>query len=65
MFSLDVLLSSITEINRLKSKECQIFYLQVTIEKDWHSQIFDFVSLKIRLQVSFWGAPTHPDNIEF
>ena len=46
MFSLDVLLSSITEINWLKSKECQIFYLQVTIEKDWHSQIFDFVSLK-------------------
>ena len=36
-------------------------YLKVTIEKDWRSQNFDFLSLKICSQVSFWGAPTHPD----
>ena len=39
-------------------------YLKVIIEKNWHSQIFDFLSLKIYHQVSFLGAPTHVDIIE-
>ena len=33
-------------------------YLKVTIEKNRHSQNFDFSSLKIRLEVSFLRAPT-------
>ena len=40
-------------------------YLKVTIEKNWHSQNFDYLSLKIHLQVSFWEAPTHADTTEF
>ena len=40
-------------------------YLKVTIEKNWRSQNFDFLSLKIFHQFSFWRAPTHADIIEF
>ena len=50
-------------INRLLSKGMSNIYVQVTIEKNWHSQNFDFLSLKICHQVSFWGAPTHADII--
>ena len=32
-------------------------------EEKWHTQKFDV--LKVRLQVSFWGAPTHGDITEF
>ena len=39
-------------------------YLKVTIEKNWCSQNFDYLSLKIHLQVSFWEAPTHADASE-
>ena len=40
-------------------------YLKVTIEKNWRSQNFDILGLNISHQVSFWGAPTHADIIEF
>ena len=40
-------------------------YLKVTTEKNWHSQNFDFLNLKICLQVSFWEDPIHTDIIEF
>ena len=40
-------------------------YLKLTIEKPERSQTFDFISLKICHQVTFWGHPTHPDIIEF
>ena len=40
-------------------------YLKVTIEKNWCSQNFDYLSLKIHLQGSFWEAPTHADASEF
>ena len=40
-------------------------YLKVTIEKNWRSQKFDFLSLKFCEQVNFWGAPPHADIIEF
>ena len=39
-------------------------YLKVTIEKNWHSQNFDFLSLK-KLPPGFWGAPIRADIIEF
>ena len=39
--------------------------LKVTIKKKWHTQNFDFVSLKNRFQFSFLGAPTHADITEF
>ena len=53
------------EINRSLSKGMSNIYLKVTIDKNWRSQNFDFLRLKICHQVSFWGAPTHADIIEF
>ena len=38
--------SSSKEINWLISKGMLNIYLKVTIEKKWHSQNFDFLSLK-------------------
>ena len=38
--------SSVKEINRLISKEMSNIYLNVTLEKNWRSQNFDFLSLK-------------------
>ena len=60
-----MIVSSIKEIYRLISKGMSDIYLKVTIEKNWRPQNFDMVSLKIRLQVSFWGPPTHGDIIQF
>ena len=58
--------SSIKEINMLISKGMSNIYLKVTIEKNWCSQNFDFLSLKsLSKIVSFWGAPIHEDIIEF
>ena len=34
------------ELNRLVSKGMSNTYLKVTIDKDWRSQNFDFLSLK-------------------
>ena len=53
------------EINRLLSKGMSNIYLKGTIERNWRCQNFDFLSLKICHQVSFWVAPTHTDVIEF
>ena len=39
-------------------------YLEVTIEKKSLTQDIEFLSLNVRLQFTFWGAPTHPDIIE-
>ena len=33
--------------------------------REKRSQNFIFLSLRICFQVSFWGAPTHVDVIEF
>ena len=41
-------------------------YLKATIEKNWRSQNFESLKVwEICQQVSFWGAPTHVDIIEF
>ena len=40
-------------------------YLIVISEKDWRSQNFNFLNLKICHHVSFWEAPIHADIIEF
>ena len=42
-------------------------YLKVTTLADstWHSQNFDFLSIKMCYQASFLGAPTCSDNTEF
>ena len=55
------------EIIRLLIKEMSnIYYCQkVTIKKNWRSQNFDFLRSKNCHQVSFWGASTHVDTIEF
>ena len=52
------------EISTLSSKGMSNVYLKVIIKKNWRSQNFDFLSLKICHQVSFLGAPTHADIIE-
>ena len=52
------------KINRLLSKRVSNIYLKVT-KKNWCSQNFDFISLKKCSEISFWGAPTHADMIEF
>ena len=57
--------TSIKEINRLISKGMSNIYLKVTIEKNWRSRNFDFVSLKNVSPGQFLGAPTHADIIEF
>ena len=44
------------EINGLLGKGMSDIYSKVTIEKNWRSQNFDFLSLKNSHQVSFWGA---------
>ena len=56
--------SSIKGINRLVSDGMWNIYLEVIIEEIWLSQNIDILSLKICLQASFWGAPTHADIIE-
>ena len=54
------------EINRLLSKGMLNIYLKITIEKNWCSQNFDFLSLKNLSPGQFFGgAPTHADIIEF
>ena len=40
-------------------------YLKVTTEKNWHSQNFDFLSLKNWSPGQFLGAPNHVDITEF
>ena len=45
--------SSIKEINRLISKRMSNIYLKVAIEKNWHSENFDFLSLKNSSPVQF------------
>ena len=57
--------SSIKEINRLISKGMSNIYLKVTIEKNWRSRNFDFVSSKNVSPGQFLGAPTHADITEF
>ena len=48
--------SSIKEINRLIRKGISIIYLKVTIEKNWCSQNFDFLSLKNLSPSQFLGS---------
>ena len=57
--------SSIKEINRLISKGMSNVYSKVTIEKNWLYQNFNFLSLRVYLQVSFWGAAAHAGITEF
>ena len=45
------------EINRLLSKGMSNIYLKVTIEKNWRSQNFDFLSLKNLSPGQFLGSP--------
>ena len=54
------------EINRLLSKGMPNICLEVTIEKKWRTQNFDFLNLKkVRLQFGCWWASTHADITEF
>ena len=55
--------SSIKEINRLMSKGMANINLKVTIEKNWHYQNFQFLSLKNLFPGQFWRVPTHADII--
>ena len=57
--------NSIKKINTLLSKGMSNIYLKLTIEKNWRSQNFDFVSLKKFSPGQFCGAPTHENVIEF
>ena len=53
-------------MNRLVSKWMPNIYFKVTIDKNCNilkTSIFEV--LKIRLQVSFWGAPTQAGITEF
>ena len=59
-----MLFSKIKEISRLISKEMSNIYLKVTIEKNWHPQNFDFLSLKRSSPGQCWGNQTHTDIIE-
>ena len=52
------------EIYRLSSKGMSNIYLKVIINKNWRSQNFDFLGLKIYHGVRSWGSPTHTDIIE-
>ena len=57
--------SSVKEISRLISKRISNILLKFIIEKNWRSENFDFLSRKNCIQVSFWGALTQADIIEF
>ena len=48
--------SSIKEINRWISKGISNTYLKVIIKKNWHSQNFDFLSLKKSCPSQFFGS---------
>ena len=52
-------------MNRLLSKKMSNIYFKVTVEKNWRSQNFDFLSLKNLSPGQFWGAPIHENIIEF
>ena len=43
-------------MNKLLSKGMPNIYLKVTIEKNWHSQSFDFLSLKNLSPGQFLGS---------
>ena len=59
--SIDVLLSSVKEIKNLINKRVSNLLLRKThLPKFWLVQVWE-----IRLQVSFWGAPTHAHIAEF
>ena len=59
-------LSSSKEISSLIGKRMSNIYLKVTIEKNWRSQSFNFLSVKNSSPGSFWRAPTsHADIIAF
>ena len=61
-----MLFSSIKEINRLTRKGTSNIYLKVTIEKNWLSQILDFLSLKNPYPGQFLGSSNSRNkNCEF
>ena len=58
---IDVLLSSVKEIKNLINKGMSNLLVRKThLPKFWLVQVWE-----IRLQVSFWGAPTHAHIAEF
>ena len=57
--------SSVKETSSLISKGMLNIYLKVTTEKNWHSQNFNFLSLKNLSPGQFLRAPSHADTIEF
>ena len=48
---------------RLKKQKA--YFLVVYTETNWHSQSFEFLSLKNSSPGLFWGAPTQADITEF
>ena len=57
--------SLIKGINRLISKGMSNIYLKVTIEKNWPSQNFDFLSLRDLSPGQFSGSSNSRRYIEF
>ena len=54
------------EINRLLSKVMWNIFLKIAIkDKNWRSQNFDFLGLKILSLGQFWASPIHNDIMEF
>ena len=48
--------SSIKIVNRLISEGMSDIYFKITIEKNWHTQNFDFLSLKSLSPGQFLGS---------
>ena len=53
------------EINKLLSKGMSNIYFKGTVEKNWRSQSFDFLSLKNLSPGQFLGALNHAGIIKF
>ena len=64
-YSIKVINRSRKEINTLLSEGMSNIYFKVSIEKKWLTPNVDILSLKVRPQASFWGAPTHANISDF
>ena len=56
MFSVKETNRLLKERNKLLTKGMSNIYLKVTIEKKWHTQNFDFISLKSSSPGQFLGS---------
>ena len=58
-----MIISLNNEMNRLVSKGMSSIYLKEPFQKNW--RLIFYIFWETSLQVSFVGAPTHKDIIEF